>query len=77
MTDEPKWIEYWVEPSSSGFEVVCADSLVDGDYVVNQSLVSEELAYQVAYLLAFNERERLGWPPGDPRIQFPDRPEAA
>lgn len=31
---------------------------------------NEECAYDVAHALAFKEREDLGWPPGDERIQF-------
>jgi hypothetical protein len=34
---------------------------------------NEDQAYEVADALAFKEREDLGWPPGDERIQFADR----
>lgn len=30
-------------------------------------------AYERGERFAFNEREHLGYPPGDERIQFPDR----
>ena len=31
---------------------------------------NEDEAYTVATALAFKEREDLGWPPGDERMQF-------
>jgi hypothetical protein len=34
---------------------------------------NESDAYGVADALSFKEREDLGWPPGDERIQFADR----
>lgn len=30
------------------------------------------IAYEVAYALCKDEHQRLGWPPGDERIQYPD-----
>lgn len=30
-------------------------------------------AYDVGYALAKAEHDRLGWPPGDERIKYPDR----
>lgn len=35
---------------------------------------NEETAYQVAYALARAEHDRLGWPIGDERIQYPRHP---
>lgn len=35
-----------------------------------------ETAYAVAYALAREEHERLGYPPGDDRIQYPAPPPA-
>lgn len=32
-----------------------------------------DLAYEAGHAMAFEERETLGWPPGDERIKFPDR----
>lgn len=32
-----------------------------------------EVAFEVAYALCKAEHERLGWPPGDERIQYPLR----
>ena len=32
-----------------------------------------DVAHQVGHALAFAEREALGWPPGDDRMQFPTR----
>jgi hypothetical protein len=32
---------------------------------------NEDVAYAVAYALCRAEHERLGWPPGDERIQYP------
>jgi len=37
---------------------------------------NEEVAYEVAYALCRAEHERLGWPLGDERIQYPRRDEA-
>jgi hypothetical protein len=34
---------------------------------------NEDAAYKAGEALAFKEREDLGWPPGDERMQFPDR----
>jgi len=34
-----------------------------------------EVAYQVAYALAKEEHQRLGFPPGDMRIIYPEVPE--
>lgn len=34
---------------------------------------NEDTAYSVATALAFKEREDLGWPPGDERMQFAQR----
>lgn len=34
---------------------------------------NQEQAYEVGYALAFKEREDLGWPPGDERMQFPQK----
>ena len=34
-----------------------------------------EVAYQVAYALAKEEHQRLGFPPGDMRIIYPEIPE--
>ena len=36
---------------------------------------SPHVAHEVAYALAKEERERLGWLPGDARIQFPRHPD--
>lgn len=33
---------------------------------------NKEQAYEVGNAMAFAERERLGWPPGDERMIFPD-----
>lgn len=35
---------------------------------------SPYVAHEVAHALAKDERERLGWLPGDERIQFPPHP---
>jgi hypothetical protein len=35
---------------------------------------NEETAYAVAYALCKADHERLGWPPGDERIQYPTQP---
>lgn len=32
-----------------------------------------DVGYEVAYALCKAEHERLGWPEGDPRIQYPER----
>ena len=32
---------------------------------------NERVAYEVGYALCKAEHERLGWPPGDERIQYP------
>lgn len=34
---------------------------------------NSEMAYAVAYALCKAEHDRLGWPPGDERIQYPRR----
>ncbi len=34
---------------------------------------SPGIAHEVAYALAKDEHGRLGWPPGDERIQYPRR----
>jgi len=47
----------------------------DGEHVC--ALTHAERAKQVADLLAFDEREALGYPPGDERIMFAERPEPA
>lgn len=33
-----------------------------------------EKAYEVGYAVCKAEHDRLGWPPGDERIKYPDRP---
>lgn len=35
---------------------------------------NSEVAYQVGYALCRAEHERLGWPPGDERIRYPENP---
>lgn len=34
---------------------------------------NQDIAYEVGYALCRAEHERLGWPPGDERIQYPQR----
>jgi hypothetical protein len=36
---------------------------------------TEAVAHEVAYALCRQEHDRLGFPPGDERIQYPKRPE--
>lgn len=33
---------------------------------------NESTAYEVGYALAHDEHSRLGWPPGDERITYPE-----
>jgi hypothetical protein len=35
---------------------------------------NEQTAYEVAYALARQEHEALGWPVGDERIRYPEAP---
>jgi hypothetical protein len=34
---------------------------------------SFEMAYEVAYALAKDEHDRLGYPPGDERVRYPNK----
>ncbi len=36
----------------------------------------EQTAYEVGYALAKADHDRMGWPVGDPRIQYPRNPGA-
>lgn len=77
QSNQPEFIEYRVNeirrfsvtryargPNSSG-------SVEKGEYS------SPELAYEVAYALAKDEHNRLGWPIGDMRIKYPEDPRHA
>ena len=70
---EPKQIEYRVVPKTT-YEVERIKNGVRS--ISNGRTATAQEAYDYAYQLAFAERERLGWPPGDERIQFPKRPQS-
>jgi hypothetical protein len=68
-------IEYRVRPVTryivTRFEV-SKFGATDGPKFIGE-LANQEMAYEIGNALAFKEREDLGWPPGDERMQFPDR----
>lgn len=72
--DDTKLVEYRVRPvmryivtryESNGPAAACGPC---GEYD------SEDMAYEVGYALCKAEHERLGWPMGDGRIQYPKMP---
>lgn len=70
-------IEYRVRPVTR-FVVTRYESLNGhGASEVKGLFDSDQLAFDSAYAQAFEERERLGYPPGDERVVFPERPQAA
>lgn len=71
MTDAPE-ITYAVHKLASGYEV---QRVADGRLWASDPIFKDpNEAAEYGHKAAFAERERLGWPPGDPRIQFPERP---
>jgi hypothetical protein len=69
-------IEYRVRSKTIHFVTRFESGTVDGDMILANKTTqyghfeSEDEAYTVATALAFKEREDLGWPPGDERMQF-------
>lgn len=72
-----KTIEYRVRPVTRYIvtryeqEVSDSDSTRDGASSRHGEFENFEIAYEVGYALCKAEHERLGWPLGDPRIQYP------
>lgn len=75
--DEVQLIEYRVKPTQrfvvTRYQKTTAGSGVEtiGEYP------SSETAYAVGYALARQEHQKMGWPPADPRIQYPEDPSIA
>lgn len=74
MTDEPELIEYKVRPVTRYVVTRYEGSANAGSCVERGTFSSQEVAHEVAYALAKETHERLGWPPGDERIQYPRHP---
>jgi hypothetical protein len=69
-------IEYRVRPVTRYIVTRFHSEAVEGARgSVGSSVVGEydnhEMAYEVGYALCKAEHDRLGWPPGDERIQYP------
>ena len=75
MTTEPELIEYRVRTVEryivTRYERGAKDT---GCLVERGTFSSPEVAHEVAYALAKDEHERLGWPIADERIQYPRHP---
>lgn len=76
-------IEYRVK-SITRYIVTRYEAGEDGPETYSGGSVSErgsydnaEIAYEVGYALCRAEHERLGFPPGDERIQYPSHPDKA
>lgn len=74
---EPKKIEYRVRPTERYVVTRYEESDKEGSSVERGTFASREVAHEVAYALAKVEHERLGWAPGDERIQYPPHPRDA
>lgn len=61
---------YEREASEDGRACTAGKSSTVGEYD------NGDVAYQVGYAVCKAEHDRLGWPPGDMRIQYPDSPQA-
>lgn len=74
---EPKKIEYRVVITER-YIVTRHEESGDQRATVERGRYSNPLvAQEVAYALAKDEHERLGWPPGDERIVYPKHPRDA
>ena len=67
----PDLIEYRIRPVTRF--IVTRFEMTAGNGVSKTlgEFENADLAHQAGHALAFSEREALGWPPGDDRIQFP------
>lgn len=72
QTNQPLLVEYRVKPAGR-FIITRFEQRADGTKatVEKGTFDRPELAYEVAYALCKDEHDRLGWPPGDERIQYP------
>jgi hypothetical protein len=74
-------IEYKVRPVTRYVvtrfhqEEVPNSTMVHGGSDTKGEFDNFDIAYAVAYALAKEEHDRLGWLPGDERIQYPGIPE--
>ena len=74
QTNTPTKIEYRVVPAER-YTVTRYEESDNGAGVVERGhYTSPHVAQEVAYALAKDEHERLGWPPGDERIIYPRHP---
>lgn len=71
---EPEMIEYKVRPVTRYVVTRYEGSKDAGSCVERGTFSSQEVAHEVAYALARETHERLGWPIGDERIQYPRHP---
>jgi hypothetical protein len=72
MSDE--LIEYRVR-ATERYIVTRFQKDANGSGIVERgTFTSPHVAHEVAYALAKDEHERLGWPIGDERIQYPRHP---
>lgn len=75
MTTEPTKIEYRVVKAERYIVTrYREDGEGSGSVVERGEYASGYVAHEVAYALAKEEHDRLGWPPGDERIQYPKHP---
>lgn len=69
-------IEYRVRPVTRYIvtRYMTADGASDAGSSVAGEYDNADMAYEVAYALARAEHDRLGWVPGDHRMQYPRHP---
>lgn len=64
-------VEYKVRPVTRYIVTCYREDCKSGSSETKGEFSNGDVAYQVAYALAKNEHNSLGYPPGDERIQYP------
>jgi len=69
------FVEYKVRPVTRYVvtRYSASDDMTSGSSSVQGEFDSEHVAYEVGYALCKAEHERLGYPVGDMRIQYPEK----